>query len=343
MRDKDLGYTKENLVYIDLKGSLRQHLDAVRSEMQENSNVLGVTFTSSLLTRGTRAAGDIHWEGKDPEQVNRFGFVSVDYNFIKVLNTPLAGGRNFPERFPEQYFQDFLINETAAKIISAELPVGKRLGFSRDNPTGTILGVVKDYHYMSLQNPIRPLVLYVLPSQFQYILVRIGPQNVFQTLRYLEEVCHQIEPGFQFECLFLDDALQNLYRSEGEMRQIFGSFTFLAILISCLGLIGLASFIVERRRKEIGIRKVLGAKAASLLNLIFREFALHVVVSSLLAWPAAYFAMNKWLQNFAFRTNINIWTFLLSTAAALIIALATVSFHAGRAAVVDPVSALKHE
>ena len=343
MRDKDLGYTKENVVYIGLKGSLGQHLDVVRSEMQKNPNVLGVTLTSSLLTRGARATGDFHWEGKDPEQENRFGFVSVDYDFIKALNISLAGGRNFPEKFPEQPFREFLINETAAKIIDTELPVGKRAGFSRDNPEGTILGVVKDYHFMSLQNPIRPLILYVFPSQFQYILVRIGPQNVFQTLRFLESVCQQIEPSFQFECQFLDDALQSLYRSEGEMRQAFGSFTSLAILISCLGLVGLASYMVEMRRKEIGIRKVLGAKAVGLLNLIFREFALLVVFSSLLAWPAAYLAMNKWLQNFAFRTNVNLWTFLLATSAALIIALFTVSYHARRAAVVDPVAALKHE
>jgi putative ABC transport system permease protein len=311
--------------------------------MQKNPNVLGVTFTSNLLTRGTRAAGDFHWEGKDPEQVNRFGFVSVDYDFIEALNIPLAGGQNFPKKFPERPFREFLVNETAARIIDTELPVGKRVGYSRTEPAGTILGVVKDYHFMSLQNPIRPLILYVFPRQFRYVLVRIGPQNVSQTLQYLEEACRQIEPGFQFECLFLDDALQNQYRSEGEMRQIFGSFTILAILISCLGLIGLASFIVERRRKEIGIRKVLGAKAAGLLNLVFREFALLVAVSSIIAWPGAYYAMTLWLQNFAFRTNIRIGTFLLATAAALIIALATVSFHAGRAAVVDPVSALKHE
>jgi len=207
----------------------------------------------------------------------------------------------------------------------------------------TIVGVVKDFHFKSLHKIIDPILLSLDPQNFNTISVRIRPGDIRGTIGFIQQKWGDIFPGEQFEYNFLDSRINLLYRSESRMRSIFLIFSILSIFVACLGLFGLAAFTAEERTKEIGVRKVLGASAANILLLLSKEFSKWVLMANLIAWPIAYYMMNRWLQNFAYQTSIGLWPFLLSALLALIIALFTVSYQSVRAALADPVDCLRYE
>ena len=221
--------------------------------------------------------------------------------------------------------------------------VGERFSFAgRD---GRIIGVMKNFHFESFRNKIEPLAIYMRPPDqgFSYTLIRIPPENISASLDFVRETWQKVMPNFPFEYRFLTDDFEYYYRSEERMGGLLKYFSILAVFIACLGLFGLASFTAEQRTKEIGIRKVLGASAPQITLLLCREFFVLVLLANIISWPVAYFVMKNWLQDFAYRTGLGVFTFVLTMMLALIIALLTVSFQAVKAAMANPVDALKYE
>jgi putative ABC transport system permease protein len=208
---------------------------------------------------------------------------------------------------------------------------------------GPVVGVIQDFHFQSLHQPIEPLALHIWPEGYDNFLVRIRPASVPQTLEHLKAVWEKFSPGQAFSYIFMDEAYDNLYRTEMRLSRIFGHVTGISLFIACLGLFGLAAFSTERRTKEIGIRKVLGGSVPGIAWLLSREFTRWVLLANLIAWPAAFWIMQDWLGRFAYRTSIGILTFLLAGLSALLVSLLTITYHAVKAAFADPVESLRYE
>jgi putative ABC transport system permease protein len=253
----------------------------------------------------------------------------------------MAEGRSYSKEFPTDATEGVMVNEAAVKAMGMQSPIGKTL--SIDNSQAKIIGVVKNYHFRSLDQEIDPLILVYNPPICRILFAKLTSDNLSKTISYIESVWKKFAPGYPFNYRFLDEALDGLYRSEQRIGTILKYFSILAIFISCLGLFGLASFMAEQRTKEIGIRKVLGATVSNIILLLSKEFSKWVLWANVIAWPVAYYAMNRWLQSYAYHINITFWSFLLATGLALIIALLTVCYQATRAALANPADSLRYE
>ncbi len=267
--------------------------------------------------------------------------VDVDYDFFKTFGMNMKEGRSFSRNFSLDENNGVILNETAINAMGLQSPVGKRLSIR--NWQGTIIGVVQDYNFKSLHNKIEPLILVMVNRQLNYLFVRIKSQDISNTIKFLRNKWESYNLQYPFEYGFVDTLLDNLYKNEEIVKTLFNYFTFLAIFISCLGLFGLAFYLTEQRTKEIGIRKVLGASVSKIVSMLSKEFLKWVLIANILAWPVAYYFMDKWLQNFAYRTNLKIWMFLFSGVLALLIALLTVSYQAIKAARANPADSLRYE
>lgn len=345
IRNKDIGLDKENVIYISSRGSIGNQYETVKTELLKNPNVLAVTISSDLPSNISSETGGWEWEGENSSQKVLMGFGLFGYDYPDTFKIPMAQGRFYSKEFTDD--QSLVVNEKAVEVMGLKEPIGKRISFIGKN--FKIIGVAKDFHFKSLHHEIKPLVMMLDGKMidgfmgYNHIFIRIGPKNVSDTLQYIENIYRQFAPGFLFEYRFLDEEFDELYQSEKQMGKIFGAFAFLAVLISCLGLLGLASFMVERRTKEIAVRKVVGASIPSIVMLLSTEFSRLVVAANILAWPIAYFAMNKWLQGFVYRASVNVWILLFAAALSLVIALLMVSFRTVKVALTNPVESLKYE
>jgi putative ABC transport system permease protein len=271
-------------------------------------------------------------------------FNIVGYDYAETLGLELTAGRDFSRDFPTDRLQAFVLNETAAKLFGwQDDPLDRQLHLG--NLTGRVIGVVRDFHTKSLHSRIEPLVLFLAPTpdSLHFAAAKIGPENVPGTLGFLEGRWREIYPHDPFIYSFLEDDLGGLYRNEELRGRIFIAFSVLTIIIACLGLFGLASFSAERRSKEIGIRKVLGAPVSGLVGLLAREFVGLVLLANAIAWPLAYFVMHRWLRSFAYRTSLDLRIFPLVAVLACAIAVLTVGFQSVRAALADPVDSIRTE
>ncbi|MGB6867483.1 MAG: ABC transporter permease [Candidatus Aminicenantaceae bacterium] len=342
MRNRKLGYDKEYLVYAVLRGDMRQQFDVVREELLKNPNILAVTSSGTLPTYGYNFSNSLwRWEGQDPDEEILMRASFIDYNYFETFGMEIIEGRSYSKEFSTDPTEALIVNEEAVKVMGMDSPVGKRLGIG-DNQA-KIIGVVKNYHFRSMKQEIEPLILILNPSNCWALFARLSSEDVSKTIGHMENVWGKFAPGYPFNYRFMDEAIDNLYRAEQQIGTLFRYFSILAILISCLGLFGLASFMAEQRTKEIGIRKVLGATVTNVLLLLSKEFVKWVLIANIIAWPVAYYAMNKWLQGYAYRINIALWSFVLAAVLALAIALFTVSYQAVRAATANPADALKYE
>jgi predicted permease len=342
MRNKKLGYDKESLVYAGLRGDMRQQFDAVTTELLKSPDILEVTSSGTVPTYGYNFSNSLwKWEGQAPDEEILMRASFVDYDYFKTMGMEITQGRSFSRDFSTDSEEALIVNEAAVKVMGMESPIGKRLGIG-DSQT-KIIGVVKDYHFRSLKQQIEPLILILAPQNCGVLFARVKMDDVSRSIGHMEKVWKEFAPGYPFSFRFLDEALDELYRSEQRIETIFRYFALLAIFISCLGLFGLASFTAEQRTKEVGIRKVLGATMSNIFVLLSREFSKWVLLANIIAWPLAYYAMNKWLQSYAYRINIAIWSFVAAALLALVIALFTVSYQAVRAARANPADALRYE
>jgi putative ABC transport system permease protein len=346
MRNKDLGYDKENLVTLAFNTIVQQNYETFRNELLGNIDILNVTRVAGLPTDGYYFSNSRwNWEGKDPDKDILFRANFVDYDYLETLKAPVVMGRNFSKDYGADA-TGIILNEISQKAMGFEDPIGKRVTLGEDSENVSqfqIIGVVKDFHYVSLRTEIEPMILLFAPEQCSQIVIRIRSENTPETLKFMSGVWKKYAGDFEFDYHFLDESLDTLYRGEQQVGRIINVFTTLSVFISCLGLFGLASFMALRRTKEIGIRKVLGASISGVVVLLTKEFSKWVIVANLIAWPLSYFALNQWLQEFPYRTDIKLWIFIGTGLLTFVIAILTVSFQSLRAALSNPADSLRYE
>jgi hypothetical protein len=318
---------------------VRKNLKALKQSIMENPNVLGVTTSSSVPTNIGSALG-MKCKSEDGEDIEVHNYwIGVDYNFIDVFQMEMVQGRNFSKEFGTDAEGAVIVNESFVKEVNWSQSVGKKIPLFSDRE---VIGVVKDFHFHSLHMKIKPLTISISPDS-RYLHARIRTENLPATLAYLREVYDRFKIRYPFEYFFLDDHFNQMYQAELKFGTVLITFSGLAIFIACLGIFGLAIHTAERRTKEIGIRKVLGASIPSILGLFYNELTRWILIANIIAWPVAYFFMSQWLQNFAYRINIGLWIFVVSAASAIFIALLTVSFQSIKAATANPVDSLRYE
>ena len=346
MKNRKLGFFKEQLIIVPISdNSTIQSLQSLKEELKNHSGILSVAASSHMPGQTTYVNPFIP-EGYTMEQMQYMGELYVDFDFIPTMGIELAQGRNFSEDFQTDLSSSVVINEAAAKAFGWDQPLGKTIAeitTSARIVKWTVVGVVKDFHFESLHKQISPLFIRLTTHNLNSLAVRIRPDNVPETLGFLENKMNEVFPYRPFEYAFLDESFDAQYRSEERLGDIFSYFSVLAIFIACLGLFGLASYAAEQRRHEIGIRKVLGASVSGILVLLSKEFTKWVLIANVFTWPVAYVALRLWLQGFAYRTHITPKTFVWSTLISLAIALLTVSLQAIRAALANPADALRYE
>jgi len=339
MRNKELGFNKENVLVMPLIGEEAQlSAGILKTDLARIPEVQVVTACSEIPYNGFTRNGYIP-EGH--QQPIMFHVVDVDQDFLAAFELKVVKGRNFSQNFPTDK-NGYLINETLARLLGWTEPLGKTI--VRNGPH-KVIGVVKDFHFASLHEPIEPLILTNRPwrDRFDYLAIRLAATNLPQTISAIQAKWQDVAPNIPFEYWFLDSAFDKLYKAEESFQRIFFGFSILAIMVALLGLLSLAAFAAERRTKEIGVRKVLGASVANITALLAKDFIKLVLLANVIAWPVAWYAMHKWLQNFAYRISIEWWVFVLAGGLALVIALLTVSTQAVRAARANPVESLRYE
>ncbi|MEZ4953013.1 MAG: FtsX-like permease family protein, partial [Saprospiraceae bacterium] len=340
IKHKNLGYDKENLVYVPVNGTLWEKYETVKTELLQLPNVSSVSSTNGHIHSWGNNTSSVTWEGKDPEQSILFQTIPVGYDFVETIGATLKDGRDFSQDFPADS-ANYVINETAAKLMGMDDPIGKPLTLWEE--PGHIVGVLKDFHVGTFRHKQDPVILALRPWK-NFIYLRLKPtDDLSGTLASLETVFHKHNPAYPFEYHFTDQEYEQLHSGEKRMGELAKVFAFLAILVSCLGLFGLAAFATEQRRKEIGIRKVLGATVFGLTGLVSKEFLQLVVIALLIASPLAWWTISGWLDNFSFRIDLNIWYFLLAGVIAIFVAFMTVGFQSVKAALANPVKSLRSE
>jgi hypothetical protein len=341
IQHKNLGYDRENLVYVPVEGDLIKKYTLFKEEAGRMPAIVNISEMRESPTVIGHRRGGIDWEGKDPNLEVSFADAAVGYDFVKTMNLQLKEGRDFSPAFRTDSAA-YLINETALARIGYKEPIGKPLNWGERR--GTIIGVLKDFHFTSMHETIEPLFIRLDEHpKWGTILVRTKAGKTQDAIAGLEKICKALNPKVPFTFQFSDLEYEKLYKSEQTVSRLANVFAFLAIFISCLGLFGLATFSAAQRTKEIGVRKVLGASSKNIIVLLSANFLKPVVIAMLVAFPVAWFAMNQWLQNFAYRIDLAWWMFALAGLLTLMIALITVSFQSIKAAWINPAGALRND
>ncbi len=357
IQNKRLGFDKENILVIKRGWAVGQNADGTpqapigpatvfdvfKTDLLQNPNIISIAGISNLPGKDFEDFVGVADGGSHGERL-QFNILNGDFNFAETMKFELLEGRFFSPQIASDTVA-VVINEAAGKLLGYERPyVGKRIGFPNDaNFFVPIIGVVQDFHYESLYHNIAPMVLVLQRQSRTYIAVRIHPQNVMATVAFIEKIWNKFIPNKPFEYFFFDVEYDKLYNTEKRIGKLFTAFSALAIAIACLGLLGLASFTIEQRTKETGIRRVLGASMVQLTIKLSKEFIRWVIAANLIAWPVAWYVMNRWLQNFAYRIDTSWWMFALAGGLALIIAIGTIGWQTIRAARTNPVEALRCE
>ncbi len=341
MRSKELGYDKDYLLYIPLRGDTREKFDLLKQELLKDPKVLRVTGTGHTPSNiGSNTSG-FDWPGKDPNYSILVSVNAVGYDYPETMKIELAEGRSFSPQFTSDTANAFMVNEEMVRIMGMESAVNQRLTYG--DTDGIIIGVLKNYHFQPVNRKIEPLAIYINPRRLNFMVMRLQAGNIPAAIDYVKSTWQKVIPGYPFDYEFVDQDIDQMYKGWADMGRLLNAFAILAILIASLGLFGLASFTAEQRTKEIGVRKVLGASVTNLVFLTAREFAKWVLVANLIAWPIAYYVMRNWLEGFDYRIDLSWWIFISSGILALIIALVTVSYQSVKAALANPVNALKYE
>ena len=350
MQNTALGYNKEHVVTLPYYNAVNTQYDAFRNQLLQNANIKDVARSSRIPTgRLLDASGASTIVGDSMRPVTAdIKFVATDYQFIPTYGIKMAAGRNFSKAYGTDT-SNFILNEAAVKAIGWKSPadaIGKN--FAYDNEKGKVIGVVADFHFESLRQEIVPMIFIyrsTTPNNSNYnaLSVKIGGNNIPGAMATIEKAWRQFLPDMPYQYSFLDEKFSKLYEAETRQGTIFTVFACIAIFIACLGLFGLSAFAITQRVKEIGVRKVLGAKVGTIVTLLSKDFLKLVLVAWLIAFPIAWYAMAKWLEHFAYRINIHWWVFALSGILALLVALLTVGFQAMKAAVANPVKSLRTE
>ena len=347
VRKADLGMDRNMVVTLPNNIELTKRFDSYKSNLLLNSGVVDVS-ASATQPFDVNQRIPINWEGHMNEEAADMRYTMVDYDFFQTMGMKIIRGRDFSPTFSTDSTKAVIINESAAALMGFKNPVGKIVyfghpAFPEDKREVKIIGVVKDFHFLSLHSPMGPFIFRIYRPWCFNIFIKLSPGNIQQTLAGIESVTKIFAPDYPFQYEFLNDTYDRLYLMETKTSQLINIFSILAVIISCLGLFGLAAYTAEQKTKEVGIRKVLGSSVSQIVLLLSKKFIKWVVLANLVAWPIAYYVMHSWLKDFAYKINISPWVFLFAGIITLVIALLTVSSHAIKAATANPVESLKYE
>jgi putative ABC transport system permease protein len=342
MRNKKLGYDKEQLVYLPLRGETYSSYATLKEQLLRNPRILNVTATHQEPTSIGSNGGGADWDGKDPSQNFLIGYAAVDFDYPETLKIEMAAGRTFSKKFTTDGGKAWMVNEAVTRLmgLAPAAAVGKRFKWGVE---GTIIGVMNNFHYQSVRNAIEPLAVIVAPEEFRFAIVRLKAGEIPASLADVKKTWQRVYPQYPCDYRFFDEDFGLMYQDDERLGSLLKVFAGLAVIIACLGLFGLASYTAEQRTKEIGVRKFLGASSPGIVLLLSKQFAKWVLLANLLAWPCAYIITKNWLQGFAYRSAVAWWLFALTGIGTLVIALLTVSFQAVRAARANPVDSLRYE
>jgi len=346
LQNKDLGFNKENLICIPMPDNMKPKYYSLKLELEKETLIQGVTASMWNPTMMGSNSGGANWDGKDPDKQVLIGTNGIDYDYLKTLNMKLVSGRDFSNDFQGDMAHDtvgnFLVNEEVVKLMGIGNPVGKNFRFMGLN--GTIVGVLKNFHFKGADQAIEPMAFALAPIGYLHcILIRLTPGNIPESLKAVVKSWKTIVPEYPLDYTFIDQDYDKLFRAQIRITGLLKYFTILAIIIACLGLYGLSSFSTERRTNEIGIRKVMGADSITVMYTMAREFLLPVLISIVIAIPLGWIIVRNLLNQFAYRIDIHFYLFALIAAGAILIAMLTVSFQAYKAAGINPAEALKTE
>ena len=342
MQNRDIGFERDNLFYVWMEGDVAPKYETVRTRLLSAPGVESVTMSTSLPIDIGNSTSGLQWEGKDPDERILFTNIDVDYEFIQAMKMTMVEGRPF-DRSIVTDSTNYIVNQKAAEKFGFKKgTAGQELTMWERK--GKIVGVVKDFNFGSLHNPIEPLVMKV-PRRIEWgcLLVRTKPDETTKALSSVEKIWKEYAPAYPFKYSFLNQDWENFYKAEGQRGKVFNTLAVLSIFISCLGLFGLSAFSAERRTKELGIRKVLGASVPGLVRLMNREFATLVLISACIGCPLGWYLMTMWLENYAYHVDVGFITLLIASGVCLLISVGTVSYHSLRVAATDPVKSLRYE
>ena len=337
IQNKELGFDKSFVFSVPMR-DMENHFEAIKGELMNQSGITGVTTGDGSIVSIGNTTGDTDWDGKAKDRQFMIHPMAIDQDFIKFFKLKLDAGASFTGIKPDS--AHYILNETAVRDAGITNPIGKR--FSLWGTNGIIIGVLKDFHFASLKQKIEPFIFRYKPHTWQ-LLVKTTGKDAPKALKTVENTWKRYNPNFPFTYTFLDQSYEALYKSDQRTGTLFNVFAGIAILISCLGLFGLATYTAQVKVKEIGIRKVLGASIANITTMLSRDFLTLIVLAILIASPIAWYAMNKWLQDFVYRAPIQWWIFALAGVAAILIALITISYQSVKAALANPVKSLRSE
>ncbi len=340
IRNSELGFSREHIVHILMNDQLKDSHKTFKERLLQDSRILNVTFASApphLLLN----VNNFEWEGMDTDKEVELNFLYVDHDYAETFDLEIVQGRDFSQEFPTDASEAYVVNESAVRFMGMTDPIGKRVVLA--GREGRIIGVVKDFNHKPLIFDISPMVMGIRPSWYYDLLIKVSPRDIEGSLGYIEKVFEETSPGFPFRYQFLDDWFEMIYLPLKIMNTIFNSFAFLAVFISCLGLFGLASLLLEQRRKEIGIRKVLGASIPGVVFLLSRKFLKIILIANLIAVPAAYFATRMFLNLFVLRTKFNPGVVVATVTFTFVVALITISYQVCKTALANPVDSIRYE
>jgi putative ABC transport system permease protein len=348
MQNRDLGYNQKDLLYVRLFGDLNSHYNALKQAIKGNPDIITVSAGAHLPMNIGSNSGSISWDGKSPDLHPLVSVSRVDYNYSSLIQVPIIAGRDFSEEFssdmynPEESTGGMLINESLAKIIGREDIIGMNISFS--GVTGPVVGVIRDFHFLSMRTEIPPLALFLFPeSHLRYMMIRLRPGERGPMIEKLRTTWNSVMPGYPFEYSFIDDDYDQVYQNETRSGSLMAYFTIMAILIACLGLIGLSSFMAERRTREIAVRKTFGSSNWEIVLSMITQFTKLVLTGIAIAIPFTWYFLHEWLKDYAYRTTLSWWVFALPALLALALATLMVSIQAIRASKTNPAVSLRHQ
>ncbi len=340
IRNAELGFSREQIVHIQVNDKLRDSHKSFKERLLQDPRILNVTYASAP-PHFLFNVNDFEWDGMATDKEVEINFLYVDHDYAETFDLEIVEGRDFSEKHTTDATEAYLVNESAVRFMGMTDPVGKRVSLA--GRVGRIIGVVKDFNHKPLIFDISPMVMGIQPSWYYDLLVKISPEDIPGSLAYIEKVFKEVSPEFPFDYHFLDDFFETIYVPLKIINTIFNSFAFLAVFISCLGLFGLASLLLAERKKEIGIRKILGASIPEIMFLISKKFLKIILIANLIAVPLAYFATKMFLSLFVYQTKLDAGVFLATMAFSFIAALLTISYQVIKTALADPIDAIRYE
>lgn len=329
-------------IYMFITGTFYESL---KNELLTNPKVVGVTQSFQSPGDVITSAGEANWEGKPADQTMLMNWLTVHYDFFELLNIPIVAGRSFSKDFSEDMSTwdggSYIVNEAAARMMGPGSPVGK--WFEHYGHKGKVVGVAKNFHFRSLKQEVAPLAIFLQPFFNRTILIKLRAENMPATLAFIRATWDKHARHYPFSYTFVEDELNRVYQGEQQSGVLLNSFAVFALVIACLGLLGLASFSIQQRTKEIGLRKILGSSIRGIWGLLTKEYAKCILLSSAIAWPLSWYLLNRWLDIYVAHIDIQWWMYVTPAILTLLFAGVVVSSHVLKAAIANPVAALRYE